>query len=222
MSSMQPASPAAAVTEKRRDLVLEGGGVKGIGLAGAVIALDQAGSTFPRVAGTSAGAIAAALIAALNAKGEPLSGLSDILSSVEYPRFMEGGKLKAATNLLLHMGLYDGDYLVTWLGDALKQIGATKFGDLKLNDPGADAKLTDAQRYTLVVHTADISRGHLVRLPWDYPMYGMPDIDEVEIVQAIRASMAIPFFFEPVQLRAPAALVNGVDVEAGEVTWVDG
>ena len=44
------------------DLVLEGGGVKGIALAGAVLVLDKAGYMFPRVAGTSAGAIAAALI----------------------------------------------------------------------------------------------------------------------------------------------------------------
>jgi hypothetical protein len=33
---------------KPADLVLEGGGVKGIGLAGAVIALDQAGYRFQR------------------------------------------------------------------------------------------------------------------------------------------------------------------------------
>ena len=38
------------------DLVLEGGGVKGLGTAGAVIGLLEAGYTFPRVAGTSVGA----------------------------------------------------------------------------------------------------------------------------------------------------------------------
>src|SRR5665648_944671 len=37
-------------------LVLEGGGVKGIGLVGAVLAMSQKGYVFPRVAGTSAGA----------------------------------------------------------------------------------------------------------------------------------------------------------------------
>jgi NTE family protein len=43
------------------DLVLAGGGVKGIGHAGAVAALRDAGYTFPRVAGTSAGSIVGAL-----------------------------------------------------------------------------------------------------------------------------------------------------------------
>src|SRR3954453_10284956 len=45
------------------DLVLEGGGVKGAGLAGAVGVLGQR-YTFGRVAGTSAGAIVASFIAA--------------------------------------------------------------------------------------------------------------------------------------------------------------
>ena len=48
------------------DLVLEGGGVKGTGLVGAITALTLASEpyTFHRVAGTSAGAIVA-----LNARG---------------------------------------------------------------------------------------------------------------------------------------------------------
>jgi len=48
------------------DLVLEGGGVKGTGLAGAITALAAAAEpyTFHRVAGTSAGAIVASMLAA--------------------------------------------------------------------------------------------------------------------------------------------------------------
>ena len=52
----------------RADLVLEGGGVKGIALAGAVLALAERGYSFPRVAGTSAGAIVASLVAACQAR----------------------------------------------------------------------------------------------------------------------------------------------------------
>ena len=46
------------------DLVCEGGGVKGIGLAGAYSLLEERGYVANDVAGTSAGAITAALIAA--------------------------------------------------------------------------------------------------------------------------------------------------------------
>ncbi|HEY1441635.1 MAG TPA: patatin-like phospholipase family protein, partial [Mycobacterium sp.] len=63
----------AAVSTAHVDLVCEGGGVRGIGLVGAVDALAAAGYEFPRVAGTSAGAIVASLVAALQAAGEPLS-----------------------------------------------------------------------------------------------------------------------------------------------------
>jgi NTE family protein len=222
-------APENVPEQKPADLVLEGGGVKGIGLAGAVLELDSAGYVFRRVAGTSAGAIAAALIAALNAAGKPLSHLADILASVEYPKFMAKSQLRAvfgrlgdAEQLLLHMGLYDGDYLVDWLGAVLRDIGITRFGDLRLDDPGADRTLTSSRRYSLVVHTADITRGRLVRLPWDYPAYGRPDIDHEPIVDAVRASMSIPFFFDPVRLRAPDATVEGVTYKGGSVTWVDG
>jgi NTE family protein len=216
--------------EKPADLVLEGGGVKGIGLAGAVLALDQAGYRFQRVAGTSAGAIAAAIIAALNKAGKPISGLRDYLQTMQFEQFMAKSRVRAALggladaeHLLLHMGLYDGDYLLDWLGSVLKDIGVTHFGDLRLDDASADRNWTARQRYSLVVHVSDITRGKLVRLPWEYSEYGL-DADGERIVDAVRASMSIPFFFEPVRVRAAAvtAGVSDVTAAAGRVTWVDG
>src|SRR5215831_17621288 len=122
-------SSAAASAEKPADLVLEGGGVKGIGLAGAVLTLDQAGYRFQRVAGTSAGAIAAAIIAALNKTGKPLSKLHDYLQKVQFKQFEAKSHLRKAfgglgdaQQLLLHMGLYDGDYLIDWLDSVLTDI----------------------------------------------------------------------------------------------------
>ena len=223
-------SPAAAGTEKPADLVLEGGGVKGIGLAGAVLTLDQAGYRFRRVAGTSAGAIAAAIIAALNKAGKPVGKLQDYLQEVKFEQFMATSHMRAvlgglgdAEHLLLHMGLYDGDYLLDWLGGVLSDIGITHFGDLRLDDGGADQTWTARQRYSLVVHTSDITRGKLVRLPWDYINYGL-DADHQRIIDAVRASMSIPFFFEPVRIRAAAVTADVADVAAaaGRVTWVDG
>jgi NTE family protein len=216
--------------EKPADLVLEGGGVKGIGLAGAVLALDQAGYRFQRVAGTSAGAIAAAIIAALNKAGKPISGLRDYLQTMQFEQFMAKSRVRAALggladaeHLLLHMGLYDGDYLLDWLGSVLKDIGVTHFGDLRLDDASADRNWTARQRYSLVVHVSDITRGKLVRLPWEYSEYGL-DADGERIVDAVRASMSIPFFFEPVRVRTAAVTAGVADVTAaaGRVTWVDG
>ena len=235
-ASPQPKLPAprtadAPVARRGRpaDLVLEGGGVKGIALAGALLALDEAGYRFKRVAGTSAGAIAAALVAALNRAGEPLSKLNDILRTIDYQEFTRESRVRHmlgragdAEALLVHMGLYDGDYLLEWLGGVLEKLGVTHFRHLSTaDDDGIDSTWSPSQRYSLVVHTSDISRGKCVRLPWDYPMYGL-EPDEQRIADAVRASMSIPFFFEPVRLDAPKAKVDGCTYEAGRVTWVDG
>src|SRR5215470_10335105 len=50
-------------TDKKLNLVLEGGGVKGIGLVGAIEELENAGYSWDYIGGTSAGAIVATLLA---------------------------------------------------------------------------------------------------------------------------------------------------------------
>jgi len=50
--------------EMKIDAVFEGGGVKAIGLVGAVAVTEEKGYQFENLAGTSAGAIVASLIAA--------------------------------------------------------------------------------------------------------------------------------------------------------------
>jgi NTE family protein len=213
--------------DKFADLVLEGGGVKGIGLVGAVTTLADAGWRFPRIAGTSAGAICAALVAAIQRAGKPMSDLDRVMQSIDYGAFMKGdwaeehlGVAAQAAHLALHMGIYDGDYLVEWLGGALEDIGVTTFGELKIGDD-ADAPIPAERRYGLVVHTADITRNKLVRLPWDYAEYGV-EADAAKIVDAVRASMSIPFFFTPVRFHAPAHHDGTSTYAAGQVTWVDG
>ncbi len=203
----------------KADLVLEGGGVKGIGLVGAVLTLDKQGYVFPRVAGTSAGAIVASLIAAHQVAHQPLSNLKTIMSKVDYRKFQDETLLERATGvpgeiaeLVLHMGIAKGDYLVEWLGNILADLGVHTFADLAItkdDDPGTS--LPPAKRYRLVVHTSDLSRGALVRLPWDYSRYGQ-DPGAMRVVDAVRASMSIPFFFRPVTFTTAK----------GKATWVDG
>ncbi|HZD71621.1 MAG TPA: patatin-like phospholipase family protein, partial [Actinomycetes bacterium] len=95
------------------DLVLEGGGVKGIGLVGAIKVFTDAGYRFRRVAGTSAGAIVGSLAAA----GIPAAQLERIMYDVDYRKFQDGnlltrlGRPGAVVQLLLHKGVYKGDWL---------------------------------------------------------------------------------------------------------------
>jgi NTE family protein len=207
------------LTAPKADLVLEGGGVKGIGLVGAAMVLAEHDYVFPRVAGTSAGAIVASLIAAHQVAGRPLAGIETIMNSLDYQKFQDETFLEHLTGpagevaeLLLHMGIAKGEYLVEWLGNVLDGLDVRTFADLRISeddDPGTS--LPPEQRYRLVVHTSDISRGALVRLPWDYHYYGQ-DPDAVRVVDAVRASMSIPFFFRPVTVHTPT----------GKTTWVDG
>lgn len=227
------------------DLALEGGGVKGIALVGALLVLEEAGYQFRAVAGTSAGAIAASLIVALVKNEKPMSQLKAILDDLDFTKFMPDDRFASfledhcdkvgevavdAEKLTHRMGLYTGDYLRTWLAPILDGLGVRTFGDLKLTSAEDIKALPDGHAYRLVVHTSDVTRGRLVRLPWDCEEYGA-DPDTQPVVNAVRASMSIPFFFEPVRVDALPAVVKvprpGGEVveqkfEAGTVTWVDG
>jgi len=232
-------NPRTGQRELNADLVLEGGGVKGIGLAGAICVLAEAGYHFPRAAGTSAGAIAAVLIAAVEKSGQDMSVLHRYLSDIDYTQFMQagavrrvferlGGKFADACELLFRSGLYSGDYLATWLGAKLAECGVASWADLAIStadDP--EASLPDGRWYRAVVHVSDITRSMLARLPWDYDdYYGLAAPDQ-EVVGAVRASMSIPFFFVPVSTKARPAQTrlpdgNLLTWPGGTVTWVDG
>jgi len=231
-------NPQTGQPELNADLVLEGGGVKGIGLAGAILVLAEAGYHFRRTAGTSAGAIAAVLVAAIEKSGQPMTQLRTYLDAIQYPEFMQAGLIQRifekaglvakGCELVFRPGLYSGDYLRTWLAPRLAECGVETWADLALSpddDPGMS--LPDGQWYRAVVHVSDISRGTLARLPWDYgDFYGLPP-DEQDVVGSVRASMSIPFFFVPVRTLARpsrARMPDGSVVAwpGGTVTWVDG
>ena len=76
----------------KTDLVLEGGGVKGVGLVGAVDQLMRSGYTVERVAGTSAGSIVGAFLAAgLNA-----DQLTEVMDGLQYERVPDLGAARGA------------------------------------------------------------------------------------------------------------------------------
>jgi NTE family protein len=204
--------------ELRADVVLEGGGVKGIALVGAISVLMERGYTFPRVAGTSAGAIVGALLAAGKSAGE----LRDIMAATDYHRFQDeswldrlpGGKI---VSLLVDDGIYEGQYFRGWLDEVLGTVDT--FADLALPvDP--ESTLAADERYRLVVNVSDVSLGRLVRFPWDYRrVYGLDPAGQ-SVVDAVRASMSIPFFFEPVRFRYERT-IDG-QVRTARSTLVDG
>lgn len=201
------------------DLVLSGGGVKGVGLVGAVVRLMEAGYRARRVAGTSAGSIVGSIVAAAacrrGPKGIGPADIRDIAMRIDYRKFLDPGLLERvpllgpAWAILEGRGVYKGDYAHDFVAEQLKNMGVETFGDLRLDDD----QLPEQRRYRLVVTATDVTRGQLVRLPWDYrDVYGL-DPDEQPVADAVRASMSIPFLFRPVTLNSAAGL---------ESTLVDG
>lgn len=183
-----------------------------------MLRLNAAGYTFPRIAGTSAGAVVGAVLAALQAAGEPLDRAAEVTRSLDYRRFRDSGRvgrllgplgfLADTASLLFESGLYEGRYLHDWLRGVLADLGVRTFADLREDDPGS--ALPPERAYRLVVTASDLSRQRLVRLPWDYPDYGL-EPDEVSVADAVRASASIPFFFEPVQMPTPRGTSTLVD-----------
>jgi NTE family protein len=201
----------ASTDVTRADLVLSGGGVKGIGLVGAVVALMDAGYRVQRVSGTSAGAIVGAIVAAASQAGRMSSDeVRDLALSLDYRKFADPGPVESVPvigpswALLRGAGIYRGDYAHDWVRSQLNQLGVNTFGDLAIND----ARLPEERRYKLVVTVADVTTGQLVRLPWDYRSGDGLDPDEQPVADAVRASMSIPFFYRPAELTSREGLTS--------------
>ena len=198
---------------KSVDLVLSGGGVKFIGLVGAIVALMDAGYSIKRVSGVSAGSVVAAILAAASKDGQLTSEeVKELAFSVPLHKWRDAGPvpyLGAAWGLVRETSMYRGDVAYDWIRSELKNLGVTSFGDLVLDED----HLIKGPHYTLVVTVADLTAAQLVRLPWDYRrLYGL-DPDEQPVAEAVRASMAIPFVYRPVKLTgisgATSTLVDG-------------
>ncbi|WP_245851224.1 patatin-like phospholipase family protein [Brachybacterium vulturis] len=211
------ASAPDADGTQRMDLVLEGGGVKGIALAGALEVLEERGYRVNRVAGSSAGSIAGALATA----GIPVNQIAQILRETDYRRFEDGpwwtrtlpGK---ALSILLFNGINPGTYLRDWLEEQLSLHGAPgrtgTFADLRYQDPDPGAEVWGPRAYRLVVTVSDLSAGRLRYLPLDAEIIGSTP-DALRVVDAVRASASIPLFFRPVRRKnlrgKPTVLVDG-------------
>lgn len=181
----------------KADGVFEGGGVKGIGFAGALAAAEAHGVVWQNLAGTSAGAIVAALVAA----GYTGADIHGILATLDYRRFKDPGVVDRiplagpVISLIAEKGIYEGGFFHDWLRDLLAAKGVRTFGDLIV--PGENE---DRYRFKLNIIASDISLGKLLVLPGDIRDYGGRP-EDLNVADAVRMSMSIPFFYEPVILK---------------------
>jgi len=163
-----------------RNLVFEGGGMRGIAYVGAMRVMEQhrALKHICRVGGTSAGAINA-LVYAL---GYDLSEQRNILASTDFKKFMDDsfGFIRDIQRLAEDFGWYKGDYFKSWIGDLIEQ----KLGkrDATFND------LKNAGRPDLYVIGTNLTTRYA-------EVFSHERHSDMPLATAVRISMSIPLFF---------------------------
>jgi NTE family protein len=169
----------------KADAVFEGGGARGIAFVGAIQAMEEEKVEWQRIAGTSAGAV----IAALLASGYKSYEIRQHLSELDFSK-LRGRTIMnripvfgSLLELMFNLGIYKNDYLETWLDLLLSEKGIKTFADLPYGK--------------LKIIASDVSNGQMLILPDDLDRYGMSPSD-LNVSTAVMMSASIPFFFRPV------------------------
>ncbi len=157
-------------------LVMKGGGIKGLAFAGALLELEKY-FWFDRHVGTSAGAIAAALLAG----GYSPAELAQLLSSKDFREFLDAPFWKLPLNLLTRRGFYPGDHFRKWIATLLRS-KIEKQSDIVMSDlSGAILYACTPGSGTLVFDSTGSRKDSLASF-------------------AVRCSMSIPVFFTAEQI----------------------
>ncbi len=152
------------------------------------------------MAGASGGAIVAALVAADYTAAE----LRKIIGELDYDHFKDEAwedripLVGRSASVLKDLGIYGGEAFLVWMGSLLEAKGIRTFGDLVRREDG-ELKY----RYKAQVIASDVTERRLLVLPRDAHRLGIEDPDELNVALAVRMSMSIPIFFEPVKLTNP-------------------
>ena len=168
-----------------KNLVFEGGGVKGIAYVGALEVLEREGilKDIKRVAGTSAGALVAVLISL----GYTAQELKDILWKINFQNFLDSswGLVRNTARFIEDYGWYKGEFFRELVASYIKEKtgnSESTFKDL--------AKSKDFRGLSLI--GSDLSTGYS-------KVFSNEFTPNVKVADAARISMSIPLFFKAVR-----------------------
>ncbi|HKI46384.1 MAG TPA: patatin-like phospholipase family protein [Balneolales bacterium] len=167
-----------------KNLIFEGGGVKGIAYVGAIDVLSDKGiiEQITRIGGTSAGAINAILIGL----GYTFEETKDILWNLDFHKFMDDswGIIRDTDRLITSFGWYKGDFFRNWIGKLIKEKtgnSESTFADIEAMKGKNKYKSLYFMGTNLSTHFSEVfSHEHTPRMC---------------IADAVRISMSIPLFF---------------------------
>jgi NTE family protein len=174
-------------TPRYRNLVMEGGGVKGFAYAGALQVLDSMGilKDIQRVGGTSVGAIQGALLAVGYSSGE----IIELTSNIPLKQFNDGGWMLAGgiSRLSKQFGWYKGKKIAKWVEDLI----AAKTGN---------GHITFAE-----LHRECIAKGYKdlyitgTDLTWQtLRVFSYETYPDMRICDAVRISLSIPLYYRAI------------------------
>ena len=175
------------------NLVLEGGGIKGVAYCGAFNALEECGvyKNFKNIAGSSAGAIVGSLVAL----GYSNKELQDFMTNFDFTSLIDDkvGFIRDGINFVKDFGVAEGAVFLDEMGKLVEE---------KTGDPDYTFKqLYEDTGKTLVIVGCDLEKQKAVYFWHGYS----PDLS---IRMAVRISMSFPFVFEPVKFN-DTFLVDG-------------
>jgi len=201
-----------AVAQPYTNLVLEGGGIRGIAYAGALQVLEERNlaDSLRNVAGTSVGAIVGCLIS----MGYRADELRDVLDGLKIQAFNDGHLIffEGIHRMKRQFGWYRGDALEQWIGDLI----AAKSGRADLTFAQLhQLSATNPQFKNLYITATNLTAQKLTVFSW----HSFP---EMQVKTAVRASISIPFYFRAVFLDSAGRRLNSQDARPDAGVYVDG
>lgn len=182
-----------------KNLIFEGGGVKGIAYVGALELLRQKKvmQKIRRVGGTSAGAINALLVGL----GYSVDEMKDVLWNLDFTSFLDDswGLIRDTDRLLKDFGWYRGEFFRNWIGE----IVAAKTGNHEATFEEISAHKGFKQLYFIGTNLS-------TRFSEVFSHEHTPGMC---VADAVRMSMSIPLFF-----AAKRSLQGEVYVDGGVIS----
>jgi Predicted esterase of the alpha-beta hydrolase superfamily len=167
-----------------RNLIFEGGGVKGIAYMGALDVLEERDilRNITRIGGTSAGAINAILLGF----GFSPNETKNILWSLDFKKFMDDswGIIRDTSRLINEFGWYKGDFFRDWIGRLIKE----KTGNSESTFADIEAMKKKKGFTSLYFMGTNLSTSFS-------EVFSAEHTPRFCVADAVRISMSIPLFF---------------------------
>lgn len=203
-------TPAAAQKYNYKNLVMEGGGIKGIAYGGAMLELEEKGilKDIVRVAGTSAGAIQASLLAV----GYSATEISDIIANTPVESFNDDGFISRGTKRLFNdFGWFKGDsFLAT-----MEQLIFDRTGNRNLTFKDLHLLSTTYPFRDLYVVGADLTEQKSV-------IFSHETYPNMRVADAVRISMSIPIYYRALWVNPEGKVIENPNPEDKCHLFVDG